>query len=413
MKGSGLEDLLGDVYAENSIPHILSGKAIARSLRACMSVQSALMTLMIQNIKEEHPDLSELAEIEKFHSSILDGIHNDNTFEKLTTSHGFQKVTKMVQDLKTKLASQSRTSKLWLLYIDYVDVVKMFIFAERTSDWELHLLAVTKMLNLLAATGHIHYAKSARLYVQEMRKLPQTHPWLYQQFMEEQHTVKRTEKNFNGLCKDLAIEQTFMRSIKSRGGLTEGRGMTESVRHLWVLSLNYMASIHEAMMQLSKAQIVSKHHAVVVFDGYDDESTKSHEHLHQNSVSQSKFVKIFTNNLVPYTQDRYLSCIQNKAEFIKFISNLLMETNIEVHNYPGDADSFIVEKSLEHASLRKGRPVSVVADDTDIAIMLLHHWKPDDHDDIYFVQERYNKAWSIKEANPCKCLFDLLLSEMV
>ena len=27
-----------------------------------------------------------------------------------------------------------------------------------------------------------------------------------------------------------------MRSIKSRGGLTEGRGMKESVRHLWVLS---------------------------------------------------------------------------------------------------------------------------------------------------------------------------------
>ena len=133
----------------------------------------------------------------------------------------------------------------------------MFIFAERTSDWELHLLTVTKMLNLFAATGHIHFAKSARLYVQMMRKLPQTHPSLYQQFMEKQHTVKRTEKNFNGLWTDLAIEQTLIHSIKSRGGLTEGRGMTESVRHLWVLSLNYMASIHEAMMQLSKAQIVS------------------------------------------------------------------------------------------------------------------------------------------------------------
>ena len=108
-----------------------------------------------------------------------------------------------------------------------------------------------------------------------------------------------------------------------------------------------------------------------------------------------------------------MSCIQNKAEFIKFIFNLLRETNIEVHNCLGDANSFIVEKSLEHASYQKGRPVNVVADDTDMAIMLLHHWKPDDHDDIFFVQERYNKAWSIKEANLCKCLFDLLLSEMV
>ena len=28
MKGSGIEDIFAEVYAENSIPHILSGKAI-------------------------------------------------------------------------------------------------------------------------------------------------------------------------------------------------------------------------------------------------------------------------------------------------------------------------------------------------------------------------------------------------
>ena len=30
-----------------------------------------------------------------------------------------------------------------------------------------------------------------------------------------------------------------MRSIKSRGGLTGGRGMTESIRHMWVLSFSH------------------------------------------------------------------------------------------------------------------------------------------------------------------------------
>ena len=48
-----------------------------------------------------------------------------------------------------------------------------------------------------------------------------------------------------------------MRSIKSRDGLTEGRGMTESVRHLWVLSLSHSAAVHDAMMQLTGAQIQS------------------------------------------------------------------------------------------------------------------------------------------------------------
>ena len=48
-----------------------------------------------------------------------------------------------------------------------------------------------------------------------------------------------------------------MRSIKSCGGLTEGWGMTENVHHLWVLSMSYTASVHEAMIELSKTQVQS------------------------------------------------------------------------------------------------------------------------------------------------------------
>lgn len=54
---------------------------------------------------------------------------------------------------------------------------------------------------------------------------------------------------------DLIIEQTLMRSIKSRGGLTRGRGMKESTRNLWVLSINHTAAVHEAMNHFSHSTI--------------------------------------------------------------------------------------------------------------------------------------------------------------
>ena len=54
--------------------------------------------------------------------------------------------------------------------------------------------------------------------------------------------------------------------------------------------------------------------------------------------------------------------------------------------------------SLESASQRTG-PVNVIADDTNIAIMLMHHWKTDIHDDVYFVPESFNKTWSVQSAN--------------
>ena len=65
-----------------------------------------------------------------------------------------------------KINSVSRTARYWLQYIDYVQVVKMFIYAERTGDWNLHSHAIYKTLNLFAATGHLHYVKSARMYLQ-------------------------------------------------------------------------------------------------------------------------------------------------------------------------------------------------------------------------------------------------------
>ena len=44
----------------------------------------------------------------------------------------------------------------------------------------------------------------------------------------------------------------MMRSIKNRGGLTRGRGVTESVRLQWICSMHKCAGIHDAMTTATK-----------------------------------------------------------------------------------------------------------------------------------------------------------------
>ena len=44
---------------------------------------------------------------------------------------------------------------------------------------------------------------------------------------------------------DLIIEQVLGRSLKLRGGLTQGRGMTESVRYQWVYIKHQRAAFHD------------------------------------------------------------------------------------------------------------------------------------------------------------------------
>ena len=208
------------------------------------------MSLLLEEInKQNNIDFDELR---AYYQLAYKGQLEEDSLKQLDSSNNIKQIDHHLGLLKSQLKDTSRTSKLWLLYMDYIKIAKEFIYAERTSNWEMQLRVLSKMINLFAATGHINYAKSARLYLQEMKKLPQTHPWLYNEFINGYHTVQRTQRNWTGIWTDLAIEQTMMRSIKSRGGLTGGRGMTESVRHLWALSLSQMAEIHDAMLQITK-----------------------------------------------------------------------------------------------------------------------------------------------------------------
>ena len=59
MKGSGLEDALEELYGKSTVPHLISGKAVARALRGRFLVKSALVCqLMVPLISMEN-DLEE------------------------------------------------------------------------------------------------------------------------------------------------------------------------------------------------------------------------------------------------------------------------------------------------------------------------------------------------------------------
>ena len=63
-------------------------------------------------------------------------------------SNELMKLHNCLLKYKGSLGKTSRTAKLWLQYIEYVETVKLFIQAERTGNWNLHLIAVGKIMNL-------------------------------------------------------------------------------------------------------------------------------------------------------------------------------------------------------------------------------------------------------------------------
>lgn len=89
--------------------------------------------------------------------------------------------------------------------------------------------------------------KSAYLYLQLVCDLHKTHPDVHKSFQDGLHVVRKSDRYWSRLSTDLVIEQVLMRSLKTSGGLTRGRGMTEAQRLAWVMSMPACAEVHSAM----------------------------------------------------------------------------------------------------------------------------------------------------------------------
>lgn len=275
MRGSGIEEIMGLLFGSTTTEYVLSGKAYARAVRGHFIVHGALSDLLLDHMKNplSASNDSQPVAMSLDDDSSFAGVVSPSDFDELVALYdklllekvwiGQSETALLTCDSLSKLcvefdrfcsavSDKSRTARLWFLYMKYVTLLKLFIFGERTGNWNVHLHAVEGMLGLFAATGHINYAKSARLYVQQMKSLasnPMTES-VNAQFESGNHSIRRTNRFWAGLSTDLVIEQTMMRSIKSRGGLTRGRGMHETSRETWLATLSTCAGVRAALDQV-------------------------------------------------------------------------------------------------------------------------------------------------------------------
>ena len=253
MAGSGLEELWSTVYAKNSVIHMMSGKAYSRSVRALFLTEEALFTVFLQAHENSFPNKEELKDI---YISLINGTTHPHVLLNSQT------VTKFVKHLEKHLSSTSergRTQTLWIHFLEMVELVRMFVRAERSGDFFLHLYCVAQMLPYFHSCGHFNYAKSAQLYLQSSLQLLGTlNDEEFETFvMQGQFTIRRREKCWYGIWSDLAIEQVLMRSLKTSGGLTQGRGITPSTIATWIKSMPATSRIIEAMEEFAGVEATS------------------------------------------------------------------------------------------------------------------------------------------------------------
>ena len=95
-------------------------------------------------------------------------------------------------------------------------------------------------------------------------------------------------------------------------------------------------------------------------------------------------------------QEVFLANEKNKHQFILLISKYLRDDGQVVHQSTGDVDTMTVQCALQYAI--EGSEVNVVADDTDVLVLLMYHWNQN-MKSIYFLSEAVKdlKIWRISD----------------
>ncbi|WAR13479.1 hypothetical protein MAR_027659 [Mya arenaria] len=192
-------------------------------------------------VHSDSPEMTHELQVLKNLKTLLHGVYSTSNVCLQDTAVGYSAV-------KSSLGS-NRTAQLWLQYMDMVAILKRFIKAVRTGNWELHLMTMKEMLPFFAAAGRHLYLKTGWVYIQQMSSLQTTYKDVYDSFRSGHHVIRRADRFWAGLSTDLVIEQALMRSVKSAGGLTKGREMSEIQRVQWLLSMPACSDVNTAIQE--------------------------------------------------------------------------------------------------------------------------------------------------------------------
>ena len=108
-----------------------------------------------------------------------------------------------------------------------------------------------------------------------------------------------------------------------------------------------------------------------MFDGYlDSPSTKDSTHTRRSGGCIGAAVHFDATMTLQTKKEESLSNAQNKQRFINMLGSRLEAVGCDVHHANGDADVLVAQTAM--ACAEKNDTV-VIADDTDILILLIHH----------------------------------------
>ena len=145
------------------------------------------------------------------------------------------------------------------MYINMTQILRRYIQAERSGNWDNHLIELHNMIPFMVSAAHRNYAVCLPLYLTDMRDLVESAPDVHTEFIKGYFSVHRTTGMLYSIWADLAHEQTYNRDGKT--SLVKGASQNPAARENYLKTAPFLNAVSQQTEDmLHKPRGVSSHH---------------------------------------------------------------------------------------------------------------------------------------------------------
>ena len=138
----------------------------------------------------------------------------------------------------------------WSITLQFEITILTFVKSLRERNFRLYTDALTALMPWFFALNHSNYARWLPVYIRDIISLKQSHPGIFEEFLQGNFVVIETQRNFSSIPIDHADEQNN-RCVKGDGGAV---GLTKNTSEL----LRWMVSSPEIVRVIIELQTTQK-----------------------------------------------------------------------------------------------------------------------------------------------------------
>lgn len=277
------------MLANGSVNGFLDGKHFNRCKRLHPLMTLGLEILHFQsflqnnNITLTDDIIDEIKRLQNCKMSLFE-IENEN-LQDLINNYGIYKQ-------QTLRGEHGKTSQFYLIYTNLIHHYLDLSRSVRTGDFELFKTVLPKITNIFFICNQQNYSRWAVKYYDNLLRVGETHPNLYEEFQKGCFGIKRTTKPFSRQPIDLVLEQTINADAARK--LTGIIHFTNSIsaRQRWARS-------HDV-----RSTIISQVYLELGLQSHQDVSADLALHnIRKNNNQLKKFVATFDQFINPFSVD--------------------------------------------------------------------------------------------------------------